>query len=95
MKKKIIKFVLKAKVKQHYAMGFRVLTNRKKKCIKGTIKYFSLLKIQMFNKTGKYLISLIISTCLLRNLYAGQEATIKTGHGTTDWFQIRKGVCQG
>ena len=34
-------------------------------------------------------------TCLLRNLYAGQEATVRTGHGTTDWFQIRTGVCQG
>ena len=34
-------------------------------------------------------------TCLLRNLYAGQEATVRTGHGTTDWFQISKGVCQG
>ena len=34
-------------------------------------------------------------TCLLRNLYAGQEATGRTGHGTTDWFQIRKGVRQG
>ena len=34
-------------------------------------------------------------TCFLRNLYAGQEATVRTGHGTTDWFQIRKGVCQG
>ena len=34
-------------------------------------------------------------TCLLRNLYAGPEATVRTGHGTTDWFQIRKGVCQG
>ena len=34
-------------------------------------------------------------TCLLRNLYAGQEATIRTGHGTTDWFQIGKGVYQG
>ena len=34
-------------------------------------------------------------TCLLRNLYAGQEATVKTGHGTTDWFQIGKGVHQG
>ena len=33
--------------------------------------------------------------CLLRNLYAGQEATVRTGHGTTDWFQIAKGVCQG
>ena len=34
-------------------------------------------------------------TCLLRNLYAGQEATLRTGHGTTDWFQIGKGVHQG
>ena len=34
-------------------------------------------------------------TCLLRNLYAGQEATVRTGHGTTDWFQIWEGVCQG
>ena len=34
-------------------------------------------------------------THLLRNLYAGQEATVRTGHGTTDWFQIGKGVCQG
>ena len=33
--------------------------------------------------------------CLLRNLYAGQEATVRTGHETPDWFQIRKGVCQG
>ena len=35
-----------------------------------------------------------IPTCLLRNLYAGQEATVRTGHGTTDWFQIGKGVYQ-
>ena len=34
-------------------------------------------------------------TCFLRNLYAGQELTVRTGRGTTDWFQIRKGVCQG
>ena len=34
-------------------------------------------------------------TCLLRNLYAGQEATVRTGHGTIDWFQIGKGVRQG
>ena len=34
-------------------------------------------------------------TCLLRNLYAGQETTVRTGHGTTDWFQIEKEVCQG
>ena len=35
------------------------------------------------------------STCLLRNIYVGQEATVRTGHGTTDWFQIGKGVYQG
>ena len=34
-------------------------------------------------------------TCLLRNLYAGKEATVRTGQGTIDWFQIGKGVCQG
>ena len=34
-------------------------------------------------------------TCLLRNLYVGREATVRTGHGTTDWFQIGKEVCQG
>ena len=34
-------------------------------------------------------------TCLLRNLYSGQEATVRNGHGTTDWFQTRKGVHQG
>ena len=34
-------------------------------------------------------------TCLMRHLYAGQKATVRTRHGTTDWFQIRKGVCQG
>ena len=34
-------------------------------------------------------------TCLLRNLYAGQEETVRTGHGITDWFQIEEGACQG
>ena len=50
------------------------------------------------NKLWKILIQMAIPdhlTCLLRNLYAGQEATVRTGHGITDWFQIRKGVCQG
>ena len=37
----------------------------------------------------------LFATCLLRNLYAGQEATVRTGHGTTDWLQRGKGVCQG
>ena len=50
------------------------------------------------NKLWKILKEMGISdhlTCLLRNLYAGQEATVRTGHGKPDWFQIRKGVCQG
>ena len=50
------------------------------------------------NKLWEILKELGISdhlTCLLRNLYTGQEATVRTGHGTTDWFQIGKGVCQG
>ena len=50
------------------------------------------------NKLWKILKGMGISdhlTCLLRNLYAGQEATVRTGHGTTDWFQIGKGVLQG
>ena len=50
------------------------------------------------NKLWKILKEMGISdhlTYLLRNLYAGQEATVRTGHGTTDWFQIGKGVCQG
>ena len=48
-------------------------------------------------QTGKFLEMGISDylTRLLRNLYAGQEATVRTGHGTTDWFHIRKGVCQG
>ena len=50
------------------------------------------------NKLWKTLQEMVLPdhlTCLLRNLYAGQEATVRTGHGTTDWLQIGKGVCQG
>ena len=50
------------------------------------------------NKLWKFLKEIGISDhliCLLRNLYAGQEATVRAGHGKTDWFQIGKGVCQG
>ena len=47
------------------------------------------------NKLWKILKEMEYQTCLLRNMYAGQEAIDRTGHGTTDWFQIGKGVCQG
>ena len=49
------------------------------------------------NKLWKILKEMVIPdhlTCLLRNLYAGQEAIVRAGHGTTDWFQIGKGLCQ-
>ena len=52
----------------------------------------------VFNKLWKILKEMGIPdhlTCLLRNLYAGKKATVKTGHGATDWFQIGKGVPQG
>ena len=57
-------------------------------CFIDYAKAFS-LTVWITINCGKHL------TCLLRNLYAGQEATVRTGHGTTDWFQIEKGVHQG
>ena len=56
-----------------------------------------LLTVWITRNCGKFLEMAIPDhlTCLLRNLYAGQEATVITGHGTTDWFQIVKGVHQG
>ena len=62
------------------------------------IDYAKALDCVGHNKLWKFLKEMGIPdhlTCLLRNLYEGQEATIRTGHGTTDWFQIGKGVCQG
>ena len=62
------------------------------------IDYAKVLDCVDHNKLWKILKEMGIPdhlTCLLRNLYAGQEATVRTGHGTTDWFQIRKGVRQG
>ena len=62
------------------------------------IDYAKALNCVDHNKLWKILQEMRIPdhlTCLLRNLYAGQEATVRTGHGTTDWFQIGKGVHQG
>ena len=61
------------------------------------IDYTKAFECVDYNKLWKILKDMEIPdqlTCLLRNLYAGQEATVRTGHGTTDWFQIRKGVHQ-
>ena len=64
----------------------------------GLIDYAKAFDCVDHNKLWKILEEIGIPdhlTCLLRNLYAGQEVTVKTGHGTTDWFQIREGVRQG
>ena len=70
-------------------------SSRKKICFIDYTKAFDCVD---HNKLLKSLKEMGISdhlTCLLRNLYAGQEATVRTGHGTTDWFQVGKGVHQG
>ena len=62
------------------------------------IDYANAFECAYHNKLWKILKEMGIPdclTCLLRNLYAGQESTVRTGHGTTDWCQIGKGVCQG
>ena len=62
------------------------------------VDYAKVFECVNHNKLWKILKEIEIPdhlTCLLRNLYAGQEATLRTGYGTTDWFQIGKGVCQG
>ena len=64
----------------------------------GFIDYVKTFDCVDHNKLWKILQEMGIPdhlTCLLRNLYAGQEATVRTGHGTTDWFKIRKEVHQG
>ena len=71
---------------------------KKKKTYLSFLNYAKVFDSVDHNKLWKILKEMGIPdhlTCLLRNLYAGQEAIVRTGHGTTDWFQIWKGVCQG
>ena len=70
----------------------------RKTCISALLTMPKPLSVWIAKKLWKILTQMGIPdhlTCLLRNLYAGQEATVRTGHGTTDWFQIGKGVHQG
>ena len=72
-------------------------SSRKKNSYFCFIDYCKAFDCVDHNKLWKILKEMRIAdrlTCLLRNLYAGQEATVRTGHGTTDWFQIGEGVCQ-
>ena len=70
----------------------------RKTSISAFIDYAKAFDCVDHNKLWKILKEIVIPdhlTCLLRNLYAGQEATVRTGHGRTDWFEIGKGVHQG
>ena len=71
--------------------------NSRKTSISATLTTLKSLTVWITTKCGKFFKrwEYQITTCLLQNLYAGQEATVRTGHGTTDWFQIRKGIHQG
>ena len=64
-------------------------------CFIGYAKAFDFVDHQKLWKILKEMGKPDLLTCLLRNLYAGQEATVRTGHATPDWFQIRKGARQG
>ena len=75
--------------------SWRKQENFRKKCL--FLLYAKVFDCVDHNKLWKLLKEMGIPDhlkCLLRNLYAGQEATVRTGHGTTDWFQTVKGVCQ-
>ena len=77
--------------------GHKNKTHRKT-CISALLTIPKPLTVWITINCGKFLKQMGIPdhlTCLLRNLYAGQEATVRPGHGTTYWFQIRKGECQG
>ena len=82
----------------HVGLQKKKHENSEKKIYFCTIDYAEAFDYVDHNKLWKILKEMGIpdhQTCLLRNLYTGQEATVRTGHGTTDWFQIAKGVCQG
>ena len=90
-------------VQAGFIKGQHPLDHRKSKSSRKNI-YFCIIDYSKafdcvdHNKLWKILKGMGISdhlTCLLRNLHADQEGTVRTGHGTTDWFQIGKGVCQG
>ena len=91
--------ILSAALLQHHLLGFEIAQLEFQKNIYFCfIDYAKAFDCVDHNKLWNILKEMGIPdhlTCLLRNLYAGQEATVRTGHGTTDWFQIEKGVHQG
>ena len=90
--------ILSAALSQHHLSGFEIAQLEFHHIYFCFIDYAKAFDCVDHNKLWKILKETGIPdhlTCLLRNLYAGQEATVRTGHGKTDWFQIIKGVCQG
>ena len=80
-------------IKQPTSAGSWKKQESSRKTFTSAIDYAKTLDCVDHNKLWKIIPDHL--TCLLRNLYAGQEATVRTGHGTTDWFQIGKGERQG
>ena len=78
----------------HWIIG-KAREFQKNICFTGYTKAFDCVDHKKLWKIRKEMGTPDHLTCLLRNLYAGQEATVRTEHGTTDWFQIGKGICQG
>ena len=91
--------ILKAKVLEWVAIAFsRGSSQLRNQTLVCALQADTLPLSYDHNKLWKILKEMGIPdhlTCLLRNLYAGQEATVRTGYGTTDWFQVGKGICQG
>ena len=82
-------------VKLPTSVGSSKKQESSRKTSTGLLTMLKLLTMWITKNCGKFLKEMGIPnhlTCLLRNLYAGQEATVRTGHATTDWFQIKKGV---
>ena len=98
MLKLILEKAEEAEIKLPTPVGSSEKQESSRKTSASAIDYAKAFDCVDHNKLWKILKEMGIPdhlTCLLRNLYAGQEAIVRTGHGTTDWFQIRKGVCQG
>ena len=98
MFKLVLETAEEPEIKLPTSVGSSKKQENSRKTYFGFINYAKAFDCVYHNKLWKILKEMGIPdhlTCLLRNLYAGQEATVRTGHGTTDWFQIGKGVHQG
>ena len=99
----MFKLVLEKAEEPEIKLPISTGSSKKQESSKKNIYFFFIDYTKAFDCVDHYKVWKILKemgipdhlTCLLRNLYAGQEATVRMGHETTDWFQIEKGVCQG